>query len=256
MATKQKSKPKPKRPLKAIFFDVDDTLYSTSEFAELARVNSVTAMIDLGLRMQKDDALRELSEITEEFTSNYGHHYDKFIIRIPPHYYEGINPALLVATAVTAYHETKFRYLAAYEDVIEVLKLLTRTDLLLGIITSGIQIKQAEKIVWLKVYPYMTPEAIFISDQIGISKPNPKLYQRACNVSSVRPSETMYVGDNPKMDIDPPNSIGMITVLNRRGGKYAEDIPETKPDHEIQNFWDLLEVLQEHYGVEIPHEMG
>ena len=40
--------------------------------------------------------------------------------------------------------------------------------------------KQAEKIHRLGVYPFLSPGAVFISDTIGISKPNPKLWQRAC----------------------------------------------------------------------------
>jgi FMN phosphatase YigB (HAD superfamily) len=53
-------------------------------------------------------------------------------------------------------------------------------DVVLGVITHGLEYKQAEKLLLLKVVPYLNPAAIFISDQVGISKPNPKLYQRAC----------------------------------------------------------------------------
>ena len=96
---------------------------------------------------------------------------------------------------------------------------LSKTPLILGIITEGLEVKQAEKLVRMRVNQYLSPNAVFISNQIGISKPNPKIYQRACSDLNLRPAETMYVGDNPAHDIDPPNEIGMVTVRMRRGGK-------------------------------------
>lgn len=239
------------RRLKAIFFDIDDTLYSTTEFAEMARRNAIENMIGAGLQMHKDDAYRELTEVIQEFTSNHPAHFDKFLSRIPKHYYENTNPAILVAAGIVGYHDTKHRYLAAYEDVIDVLKRLhAHTDLMLGIITAGLEIKQAEKVWRLGIYPYIDPRAIFISDQIGISKPNPKLYQRACREMDIRAPQAMYVGDNWPHDVDPPNEIGMITVLSRRGGRHINARGTTQPDYEIHNFWDLLEILASDFGID------
>lgn len=238
--------------LRAIFFDIDDTLYSTSEFSEVARTNAIDAMIQAGLTLPREQLIKELGEVIREFSANYEHHYDKLLLRIPRRYYPGINPAVLVAAGVIAYHETKMRQLAPYEDAIEVLRLLSqKTELILGIITEGLEVKQAEKLLRMRITPYLSRNAIFISYQLGISKPNPKLYQRACSDLNIKPTETMYVGDNPRNDIDPPNEIGMITVRMRRGGKYQDEEGETKPRLEVQNFWDLLDFLRAEFGIPV-----
>lgn len=237
--------------LRAIFFDIDDTLYSTSEFAATARRNAVEHMRAHGFRMAVDDALRELDEVVREFSSNYEHHFNKLLRRVPRHYYEGASETILVAAAVVGYHETKFRELRPYEDAVDVLALLReQTGLKLGVISSGLALKQSEKLVRLGVVNLFDAGAIFISDEIGISKPNPKLYLRACKEVGVRPSEAMYVGDRPRMDVDPCNRIGMITVLNRRTSR--ESLPgETTPDFEIHNFFDLLDILDRSFGIKI-----
>ncbi len=237
--------------LRAIFFDIDDTLYSTSEFAESARINAINAMIEAGLVLPRDQLMVELSEVIREFSANYEHHFDKVLLRIPRRYYKGINPAVIVAAGVIAYHETKIRHLAPYEDAIEVLRLLSKTNLILGIITEGLEVKQAEKLLRMRITPFLSPNALFISNQLGISKPNPKLYQRACSDLNIKPVETMYVGDHPRYDIDPPNSIGMITVRMRRSGKYLNEEGETKPDLEVQNFWDLLDYLRQKFDIQV-----
>lgn len=239
------------RRLDAVFFDIDDTLYSTSEFARRARANAIRAMIRMGLKITPEEGMRELEEVVSEFSSNYQFHYNKLLNRLPKAASEGINPAVLVASGVVAYHQTKFAELFPYPDAVEVLKLLARTRLIRGIITAGLTVKQAEKIVRLKIYDYLSPKAIFISDQIGISKPNVKLYQRACRDTDVEPGHAMYIGDNPLFDIDPPNEIGMITVRNRRSGKFLDKESRTPPDYEIQNFWDLLSILREDFGIKV-----
>jgi putative hydrolase of the HAD superfamily len=244
-------KKKGKKDLKAIFFDIDDTIYSTSEFAKMARLNSVYAMIEAGLQMSVTECFDELKEVIEEFGSNFGNHYDRLLLRLPKEKYEKVNPAVIVAAGVVAYHETKYVHLKPYEDVLEVLRLLSKTDLVLGIITAGLMNKQAEKLVRLKILKYLTPSAIFITDQIGIGKPNVKLYKKACLSLKFKPEECMYVGDNPVTDIDPPSKLGMITALNRRGGKYIDVQGKAEPDYVIHDMWDLLAVLKRDFRVKV-----
>jgi len=234
--------------LKAIFFDIDDTLFSTTDFADKARRAAVAAMRHYGLRLPADQVLRELSEVISEFSSNYEHHFDKLLLRLPRRTFDGVNSAILVAAGVHAYHTAKINLLSAYPDVPPGLLRLSRTALLRGIITSGLQQKQADKLLRLGLYEYFTPTAIFISDQIGISKPNPKLYQRACDEVGVEAKETLYVGDNPLQDIDPANAMGMITVHVRRG-RHGALQGKTKASYELKDFKELLTVLRKDFNV-------
>lgn len=240
------------RKLRALFLDVDDTLYSTSEFSAAARRAAMDAMIRHGLRLTRDQALAELAEVISEFGSNYPHHYDRLLRRLPPSCLPDANPAILVAAAVGAYHDTKYRSLFPFRDVPVVLdRLHTTTDLVLGVITEGLEIKQAEKLVRLGIVPFLHPRAIFISDQIGISKPNRKLYQRACESIGVAPAEAMYVGDHPLNDIAPAKAVGMVAVRHRwQAGKHADTDAAVAPDYEIRSFHELLPILRDEFGFE------
>ena len=239
--------------LDAIFFDVDDTLFSTSEFARRARRAAVEAMIEVGLRVEVDQLEGELLEVVSEFSSNYDHHFDQLLRRIPKRHYKGVNTALIVAAGVKAYHETKDRHLRPYPDAVRLLAdLAAFDDLLLGVITSGLSVKQAEKILRLGIYPYLTPTAIYISDQIGINKPNVKLYRRACSDLNLKPARCMYVGDRMVRDIDPANALGLITVHLVRGGRHSEEVGVSEPDHRIGHFDELRQLLGEHYELPLP----
>src|SRR5688572_12875747 len=115
--------------LDAIFFDVDDTLFSTSEFAEKARWSSCVAMHQAGLKLDPQVLMDELREVVSEFTSNYDHHFDQLLRRIPKRHYKGVNPGIIMAAAVIGYHDTKMRELVPWADAIELLRDLSQLDL-------------------------------------------------------------------------------------------------------------------------------
>ena len=235
--------------LKAILFDIDDTLFSTTEFARRARRNAVRAMIEAGLDLPEEVVLKELDEVLAEFSSNYEHHFDKLLQRLRPAALTRHNPALIVAAGVAAYHDTKFRELAPFDDVYALLADLKKAGIRLGVITHGWTVKQAEKLVRLRLVPYLDPQAIFISDQIGISKPNPKLYLTALADLGLEPREVMYVGDSPEHDIAPPQALGMVTVWARRAAKHGCAGTSIVPDHVVSDFDELRTILRERYDL-------
>ncbi len=237
--------------LKAILFDIDDTLFSTTEFARKARANAVRAMVEAGLDLPEEVVARELEEVLAEFSSNYEHHFDKLLMRLRPPSLARTNPALIVAAGVAAYHDTKFRELVPFDDVLPFFGALRKAGMRLGIITHGWTVKQAEKLVRLRLVPYLEPSAVFISDQIGISKPNPKLYALALSDMRLVPHEAMYVGDSPEHDIAPPQSLGMATVWAARAAKRGLEGTGIAPDHVVRDFRELAGILRERYGVRL-----
>jgi len=239
------------RRLRAVLFDVDDTLVSTTAFAKRARRNAVEAMVRMGLDLPADEVLRELDEVIAEFSSNYDHHFDQLLRRLRPRALAHRNPALVVAAGVSAYHDTKFRELAPFDDVVPLLEALARVGVQTGGVTHGWTTKQAEKLVRLGLVPHLDPKAIFISDQLGVSKPNPKLWSLALADLGLEPEETMYVGDSPTHDIAPPKSLGLKTVFARRAARVDITTTGIEPDHVVDDFVELRGILRETYGLEV-----
>ncbi len=239
------------KKLEAIFFDIDDTLYSTTAFARKARRNAIDAMIRAGLRTDPEDAMQELSEIIAEFSSNHGQHFDKLLQRLPMRASAGINPVILVASAVMGYHRTKYTHLKPFPEVKKVLVALNTLPLKLGVITDGRAVKQAGKLLWLDLYQYFHPQAIFISDQIGISKPNKKLFAKACRKAGINPAMTMYIGNDPIQDIDAANAAGMTSVLVRRKGVPDRPLGDTKTDYEIGGLTELAAILKDDFAIDV-----
>jgi putative hydrolase of the HAD superfamily len=237
--------------LRAVLFDIDDTLFGTTEFARLARKNAVAAMCDAGLDLPPEEVESELSEVISEFSSNYSRHFDKLLVRLGCPLRDDATPAIIVAAGVCAYHDTKFRSFAPFPDALALLSDLQATGLITGIITHGWTDKQAEKLVRLGVIPHINKDAIFISDEIGISKPNPKLYETALDRLDLRAEEVMYVGDSPAHDIAPAKSLGMLTAFARRASRWTPSGEEQEADHVVDSFEELRDILRDRHGVSI-----
>ncbi|HLX63891.1 MAG TPA: HAD family hydrolase [Planctomycetota bacterium] len=241
-----------KHPLALITFDIDDTLYASTDFARLARENALKAMIATGLNVSLDQAAAELDEIVAEFTSNDEKQFDRLLERLPKSCSCDFNAAVLVAIGVAAYHDTIHESFMPYEDGVEAFKRLHARGFALGVATQGKTIKQAEKIARLRILPFLHKRAIFFSDQLGISKSSPKFFRRAAEMFGADPRTCMHIGDRPDRDIDPPNTAGWLTVLNRRSGRYHARPGATPPAHEIQNFWDFIELIEKGYEPKEP----
>lgn len=60
-------------------------------------------------------------------------------------------------------------------------------------------------------------DAMLISDEIGIQKPDPAFFARVCEVAEAQPDQVIYVGDRVDNDVRPAAAAGMVAVHLRRG---------------------------------------
>jgi putative hydrolase of the HAD superfamily len=238
-------------PLRAIFFDIDDTLFSTTAFVERARENAIQAMLDRGLNAEKTDLLLELQSVVMEFGSNDTRHYNRLLQRLPQEATRGCSTVLLVMAGVMAYHETKWKELHLREEAISLLQDLSQTNLRLGVITAGLRAKQMEKILRLGIDSWVDPNLIFITDEMGIAKNNSKLYLECAARAGIPPEFCLHVGDHPFRDMDTAQEAGFHTIWHRGSGKYA-DLREPRPaDQVVTNLEDVRRILEKEYGLSL-----
>ncbi len=238
--------------LDIVLFDVDDTLYSTTVFAERARRAAIRAMIEHGLLVSEEEGVAELGEVVTEFSSNYGNHLDRLLDRLGPERRPHRNPAVIVAAGVVAYHNTKRDGLEMLPDVQSVLLRLYSARVRMGIVSAGLSVKQAEKLIRLDAIQYFDPTAVFFTDQMGVSKPNPKLFQKACRAVGVETSRALYVGDRPAHDIAPAAAAGLRTALyTGASGKYGQSDADVRADHAMSDLRELVPILRRVYGLDI-----
>jgi putative hydrolase of the HAD superfamily len=93
------------------------------------------------------------------------------------------------------------------------LEALKRKSVKLGIITNGKGQFQMHSIKALGIENYF--HTILISEWEGISKPDPRLFQKALDQLKVLANESVFVGDHPRNDIQAAQKIGMKTIWKK-----------------------------------------
>jgi putative hydrolase of the HAD superfamily len=192
--------------IEAVYFDIDDTLYDTSGFAELARKAALRVMIDAGLPLTSQEAYVLLREIIKEKGSNYDKHFNVLTKRV-----FGKEEPLLIALGMITYHNVKFALLRLFPDTIPLLIYLKKKGYRLGVISNGLTIKQWEKLIRLGLYHFF--DEVVTSEEAEVEKPNTEIFNLALSRMDCEPHMSVMVGNKFREDIMGAINVGMSAIL-------------------------------------------
>ena len=85
-------------------------------------------------------------------------------------------------------------------------------------------------------------EAVIISAEVGLRKPNPRIYRQMLEMLRLDASEVLFVGDTPREDVAGPQEVGMRTAWISKGAvAVPEGIPQ--PQFTIRDLSELPAIL-------------
>jgi putative hydrolase of the HAD superfamily len=85
----------------------------------------------------------------------------------------------------------------------------------MGIITNGMTEVQKEKIRRVGIAPYF--DTVLISQEVGIAKPDPRIFHMALERVRCEAHEAVMVGDSPDRDIAGARAVGLHALWVRTG---------------------------------------
>ena len=65
-------------------------------------------------------------------------------------------------------------------------------------------------------------DGVFISEEMGVKKPAPEIFQRACGGIGIGGNGSWFVGDHPLLDIRGSAVLGMKSIWVRRSTPWPE----------------------------------
>lgn len=219
----------------AIIFDLDDTLYPERDYV----FSGFKAVADWGrtaLHLSSIETYRQLKLLFDE-----GVRGDTFNRWIQMH---GLDAGLLDSLIrVYREHVPVLQPFAGARELLESLRKSYR----LGLISDGYLDVQKTKFASLGLEPFF--EVVIFSDQWGREhwKPHVRPFRTAAELLHLKPSEMLYVADNPAKDFFGARKLQTFTVrLRREGGEYAKlspISPDYAPDVTVTSFDQLHSLL-------------
>lgn len=111
----------------------------------------------------------------------------------------------------------------AFPDAAPTLESLRASGMPVGVVTNGNHDQQTSKINRIGLEPLL--DRIFSSELTSHAKPAPEAFTHPCKSMQVSPAQTLYVGDNYRVDVQGARNAGLLAIhLNREGTKRQETI--------------------------------
>jgi len=201
--------------IRAVIFDMDETLLdrqgSLRRFAaaqhaahrDVLAAIPVVAFVDRFLALDHNGA-RWKDEVYRRILAEWG--------------VTAIGWQMLLDEYLADFHS----HCRAFPGVEAMLKGLANDGRRLGLITNGRSPFQQHNFQALGVADRF--DAVLVSGQEGMRKPDPEIFHRALDRLGVAAHEAVFVGDNPEADIRGAQAVGMRAIF--RPSRFWPDCPD------------------------------
>jgi HAD superfamily hydrolase (TIGR01549 family) len=234
------------RTIDTVLFDLDDTLHDdTAAYetavrrvaADLARSHGIDAEVVF-------DAYRaEAQKFWKELERD---HLGTGIVEARERMWTialaaaGLHDPALMRQCAQEYLHHRAAVLELSPGALDLVHALKTHGCKLGIVTNGFAATHHDKIARLGLTPHF--DALFLADEMGMVKPDPRVFRHAMTVLGSVAERTAMVGDRYDRDIVGAHTLGIFTVLI---DVHAIPIPAAgpRPDAVVATIAEVLDVL-------------
>jgi putative hydrolase of the HAD superfamily len=215
--------------IKAVIFDLDNTLTDFMKMKERAIEAAAEAMIDAGLPRAKDEVIAGIKEVYDAEGIEYQRVFDRYLIEA----YGKLEPRIHAA-AVVAYRRAREGTLAPYPHVNLALLELLRRGIKLGVLSDAPRLQAWLRLAYLQLHNVV--DAVVTYEDTGLRKPAPEPFLLILKELGVAP-------DGPARDVEGARALGIRTVYARYGDTSGERCRET--DYAVDDVADVVRIVDE-----------
>lgn len=225
--------------IKAILFDLDNTLVDFMKVKREAVSAAVDAMIDAGFNGSKEETVKRIFSMYSREGIEDQRIFDKLLVDE----YGEVDHRILAA-GILGYRRSKEGNMVLYSHVRTTLMQLLRMGLKLAILSDAPSLS-----VWMRLISLGLDtlfDTVVSSEEVGRKKPDPSPFRLALNRLEVEPHEAIMIGDWAERDIAGAKSLGMVTVFARYGDDF--NTVSSGADYDINDIRELVEIVKKLNG--------
>ncbi len=231
--------------IKAVIFDLDNTLVDFMGMKRQAVSAAISSMIDAGLRLSPLEVQERIDAIYKERGIEFQSVFDQLLYDV----FQKVDYKILSA-GVIAYRRAREAALVPYPHVTMTLVRLVKRGLRLAVVSDAPGREAWLRLCYLNFHHLFDQVVTF--DDTGERKPSPKPFQRALELLGIRPHEAIMVGDWPERDMVGAAQMGMTTVFARYGDTFGT--VDSGADYDIDDISRLLDIVDRENARDPEHQ--
>src|SRR3990170_936443 len=200
--------------IRAIIFDLDNTLTDFMKMKRAAIDAAVDGMIDAGLKLSREEMSEKIYKVYDREGIEYQQVFDLFLTQEL-----GRIDYKILTSAIVSYRRARDSYLVLYPHVNLTLLEILKRGLRLAVVSDAPRIQAWMRLSQLQLQHLFDPVVAF--EDTGGRKPSPKPFARALELLQVRPDEAIMVGDWPERDMVGAAKLGIRTAFARYGDSFG-----------------------------------
>jgi HAD superfamily hydrolase (TIGR02253 family) len=220
--------------IKAVIFDLDNTLVDFMSMKRLAVSAAINSMIDAGLRLTPAEAQARIDAIYKEKGIEFQNVFDQLLYDV----FQKVDYKILSA-GVIAYRSAREAALVPYPHVNLTLVALIKRGIKLAVVSDA-----PGREAWLRLcylnFHHLFDHVVTFEDT-GERKPSPAPFRRALDLLHVEPHEAVMVGDWAERDVVGAANLGITTAFARYGDTFGT--VESNADYDLNDVSELLDVI-------------
>ena len=216
--------------IKAVIFDLDNTLIDFMRMKTLSCEAAMDAMISSGLKIGKKRGMRILFQLYHKHGLEYQRIFQVFMRKV-----HGRIDYAIMASGIVAYRRVKEGLLYPYPNVVPTLNRLKRKYKLV-ILSDAPRIQAWIRLVAMNIQDKF--DHVITFDDTGVKKPGKKPFLYALKKLKLNPNECLMVGDSLKRDMAPSKKLGFKTAFAKYGCNREK--ARVKPDYILKHSIDEL----------------
>lgn len=221
--------------IKAIIFDLDNTLTDFRRVKFSAIEAGIFAMIDAGIDMDYDDVKEKIFDIYDREGIEYQKVFDHFLIEEL-----GEIDYKILASAIVGYRRAREGELVLYPHTRSTLIHLIKLGIKLAVVSDAPKIQAWLRLCYLQLHHLF--DVVIAFEDTEKHKPDPAPFKLALGRLDVKPDETVMVGDWLERDIAGAKGVGLITAYAKYGEAFSKKIVDA--DYILRDISQILDVVE------------
>lgn len=221
--------------IKAVIFDLDNTLVNFMRVKRAAVSGAVEAMIDAGLTVGKEEAIQQVFNMYDREGIEDQRVFDKMLVDK----YGQIDHRILAA-GVVGYRKAKEGSMVLYPHVRQTIMHLLRMGLKLGLVSDAPRMSAWTRLISLGLDSFF--DTVVANEDTGKRKPDPAPFRLALSRLEVQPEEAIMVGDWAERDMVGAKALGMKTAFARYGDDF--NTQDAGADFELTDIHQLVDIVR------------